>query len=234
VFDRLEKVENYFDEIILVDDGSMDDTYNVAKKVGEEYMKHSCKRVSILQHKTNRGYGGSQKTLYSEVLKRGGDIAVMVHADGQYPPEELPNMIQPLLQGITDVILGSRALGGTMIRGGMPLSKYLGNRFLTRLTNLVVGIKPQISEYHTGYRAYSSKVLKQTKFHLNSEKYVFDSEILIQCKEKGLRIKEIPIPTYYGKETSYLKPMIYGLRILKILFKYILHKLRIHRTQQYL
>lgn len=233
VFKRLEKVENYFDEIIIVDDGSMDQTYDVAKKVGEEYAKQSGKQILVLQHSQNRGYGGAQKTFYSAILKRGGDIAVMVHADGQYPPEELPNMIEPILNGKVDVVLGSRALGGTMILGGMPIIKYLGNRFLTRLENLIVRIKPPISEYHTGYRAYSRKALQQTRFHLNSENYVFDSEILIQCKEKELKIKEIPIPTYYGKEISYLSPTRYGIGILKVLSKYLLHKLKLRPALQY-
>ncbi len=233
VFKRLEKVEEYFDEIILVDDGSLDDTYKVAKTLGEEYTKKSGKPVVILQHSPNRGYGGSQKTLYSEVLKRGGDIAVLVHADGQYPPEELPSILQPLLKEEADAVLGSRALGGEMIHRGMPISKYLGNRFLTRFENLIVGIKPRISEYHTGYRAFSRKALQQINFHLNSEKYVFDSEILIQCKEKGLKIKEIPITTYYGEEISYLSPTRYGMRILKVLLKYVLHKIKIRPTLQY-
>ncbi len=233
VFKRLEKVDEYFDEIIVVDDGSLDDTYNVAKKLGEEYTKKNGKQVVILQHSPNRGYGGSQKTLYSETLKRGGDIAVLVHADGQYPPEELPNILQPFLQEKADVVLGSRALGGQMIHGGMPLFKYLGNRLLTRLENLIVGMKPPVSEYHTGYRAFSRKALKQTRFHLNSEKYVYDSESLIQCKEKGLKIKEVPIATYYGQEISYLSPTRYGMRIMKVLLKYILHKLKLRPTLQY-
>jgi glycosyltransferase involved in cell wall biosynthesis len=233
VFKRLEKVEEYFDSIIVVDDGSLDETYRVAKKLGEEFTKKSGKPVIVLQHSPNRGYGGSQKTLYSETLKLGGDIAVLVHADGQYPPEELPNILQPLLQGKADVVLGSRALGGEMVHGGMPLTKYLGNRVLTRFENLIVGIKPPISEYHTGYRAFSRKALQKTCFHLNSEKYVFDSEMLIQAYEKGLRIVEVPIPTYYGEEVSYLSPTRYGLGILKVLLTYVLHKLKLRPTLQY-
>ena len=233
VFKRLEKTDKNFDEIIIVDDGSLDDTFKVSKNLGAAYTKRRGKRVVVLQHSPNRGYGGSQKTLYSETLKRGGDIAVLVHADGQYPPEELHKMLQPLLQGKADVVLGSRALGGTMIHGGMPLFKYLGNRFLTRFENLIVGMKPPISEYHTGYRAFSRKALQQTRFHLNSEKYVFDSEMLIQAYEKGLRIVEVPIPTYYGEEISYLNPAKYGLRILKVLVKYVLHKIKFRPTLQY-
>jgi len=210
-----------FGEIIVVDDCSKDDTSGVAKKYG----------VTVVRHEKNRGYGGAQKSAYAEALKRGADVAVMVHADGQYPPEKLPDIIKPILAGDADVVLASRALGGKMLEGGMPVLRYVGNKSLTFLENLVLGL--DISEYHTGYRAYSRKFLESVPFALNSDRYEFDSDILIQAKLKGFKIAEIPIPTRYGDEVSYLNPVTYGFRILRVLSEYVLHVTHLHRYQKF-
>jgi len=220
VFKRIPK--NSYDEIIVVNDGSKDKTSEIVKKYN----------VKLVEHKKNRGYGGAQKTGFKEALKDGADIIALVHADGQYAPEELPKIKKPIENGNADVVLGSRVLHGKMLAGGMPLIRYIGNRFLTFLENLVLNM--DISEYHTGYRVYSRKALESVRFDLNSDKYEFDSEILIQCKLKNLRIKEVPTPTRYGEETSYLNPLTYGFRILKILINYVAHRLHIRRDTKYL
>jgi glycosyltransferase involved in cell wall biosynthesis len=220
VFKRIPK--NSYDEIIVVNDGSKDRTSEIVKKYN----------VKLIEHKKNRGYGGAQKTGFKEALKDGADIVALVHADGQYAPEELHNIKKPIENGDTDIVLASRALYGKMLEGGMPLTRYIGNRFLTFIENLI--LRMSISEYHTGYRAYSRKALEKVRFDLNSDKYEFDSEILIQCKLKKLKIKEIPTPTRYEEEISYLNPWTYGLRIFRVLINYIGHRLNIRRDQKYL
>ena len=219
VFKRIPK--NSYDEIIVVNDGSKDKTSEVVKKY----------KVKLIEHKKNKGYGGAQKTGFKQALKDGADIVALVHADGQTEPEELLKMLKPIKDGEVDLVLGSRVLGGKMLEGGMPLTRFIGNRLLTLIENSILRIN--ISEYHSGYRVYSRKALEEIHFDLNSDKYEFDSEILIQCKLKKLKIKEIPIPTHYGNEKSYLNPWTYGLRIFKILINYIRHVLYIHRDPKY-
>jgi glycosyltransferase involved in cell wall biosynthesis len=208
-------------EIIVIDDGSKDETYEVAKKLG----------LKTIRHLKNRGYGGAQKTGFNEALKDGADFVVLLHSDGQYAPELLPRIIQPLLNSECDAVFGSRVLGGNVLKGGMPFHRYIGNRFLTLIENLVFGMK--ISEFHSGYRAYSRKALENINFNLNSDSFVFDSEILVQIKEKGMKIGEIPISTFYGSEISYLKPLKYGSEVLRVMFRYILHKIGIVRYKQF-
>lgn len=223
VFRRIKpRMKKEIDEFIIVDDGSSDKTNEVAKKFSK----------IVIRHATNRGYGGAQKSGFRRALDDKADIIVLLHADGQYPPEDLESMIEPIKNGKADVVLGSRILGKKALQGGMPIHRYIGNRLLTMLENLI--LRMNVSEYHTGYRAYSRDFLEKTKFNLNSEKYIFDSEILIQAKEKKARIKEIPIPTRYGEEISYLNPLKYGLGILSVLSYYILHKLHINRQKKYL
>jgi glycosyltransferase involved in cell wall biosynthesis len=220
VFKRIPKKS--YDEIIVVNDGSKDKTSEIVKKY----------KVRLIEHKENKGYGGAQKTGFKQALEDGADMIALVHADGQYAPEELPELVKPIRDGEVDVVLGSRVLGGKMLEGKMPLLKFIGNRFLTFVENLV--LRMNISEYHTGYRVYSRKALENIRFDLNSDKYEFDSEILIQCKLKKLKIKEIPIQTYYGEEKSYLNPWTYGLRVFKVLLNYVDHRLHIRRDQKYM
>jgi len=220
VFKRIPK--NSYDEIIVVNDGSKDKTSEVVKKY----------KVKLIEHKKNKGYGGAQKTGFKQALKDGADIVALVHADGQYAPEELPKLVKPIKDGKVDVVLGSRALGGKMLEGGMPLIRFIGNRLLTFIENIV--FRMNITEYHTGYRVYSKKALEKIRFDLDSDKYEFDSEILIQCKLKKLKIKEIPTPTRYAEEISYLNPWTYGLRIFKILINYTGHIMNIRKDPKYM
>lgn len=209
----------YVDEIILVDDASHDDTFEKAVQLG----------LFSIRHTHNLGYGGNQKTCYTEALRRGADLVVMIHPDGQYDPEFLPAILQPILNGQADVVLGSRMLyRKKALEGGMPIYKYFSNIFLTTMENLVLGKK--LSEYHTGYRAYSRKFLETVPFMRNSNDFVFDTEILVQAVEFGMRIEEIPVTTKYFKEASsvnFKNSLIYGFKTLWVLVKYLLHRAKL-------
>ena len=203
------------DQVILVDDGSSDDTLKIAKEL----------KLEVFVHARNFGYGGNQKTCYTEALKAGADIIVMLHPDYQYDPTLLPNLIAPIKAGETDVVLGSRFLQGDVMRQGMPWWKFLGNRFLTWLENYVLGLN--LAEYHTGYRAFSRTVLEEVPFLLNSDKFVFDQEMLVQAMHLGFSIKEVPVPTRYFPEassTSFRASVRYGLSIIALLARYMLHR----------
>ncbi len=212
------------DLVILVDDGSSDDTVRIARELGLE----------IFVHNRNYGYGANQKTCYREALKAGADIVAMVHPDYQYDPTLLPQVIQPILDGRADVVLGSRLLGGDPLRQGMPWWKYLGNRFLTWCENPVFGLR--LAEYHTGYRAYRREVLEAVNLETNSDKFVFDQEIIAQFVEIGARIVEVPVPTRYfpqASSASFLQSVAYGLSILWLLARYLLHRSGILRSRQF-
>src|SRR3990172_8054806 len=203
------------DQVILVEDGSSDDTLKIAKEL----------KLEVFVHARNFGYGGNQKTCYTEALKAGADIIVMLHPDYQYDPTLLPNLIAPIKAGEADVVLGSRFLQGDVMRQGMPWWKFLGNRFLTRLENRVLGLN--LAEYHTGYRAFSRNVLEEVPFLLNSDKFVFDQEMLVQAVHLGFSIKEVPVPTRYFPEassTSFRASVRYGLSIIALLARYMLHR----------
>ena len=205
----------WVDEIILVDDCSRDGTVALAQKLGL--------RVSV--HDRNRGYGGNQKTCYTEALKLGGEIMVMVHPDHQYDPTVIPQLIGPLLDGECDAVFGSRMLGGRPLEGGMPKWKYLANIFLTALENAAFYM--YLTEYHSGLRAYSRRYLETVNFPANSDNFVFDSEIIAQGVLHDMRIREIPIATRYFPEASQIglgRSLVYGLSILKTLLKFKLHK----------
>ncbi len=206
---------DWVDDIILVDDQSRDGTVELARRLG----------LRVFVHDRNRGYGGNQKTCYTEALKLGGDIMVMVHPDHQYDPTVIPQLIAPLLNGECDAVFGSRMLGGRPLEGGMPKWKYLANIFLTAVENATFYM--YLTEYHSGLRAYSRRYLETVKFELNSDDFVFDSEIIAQGVIHGMRIREIPIATRYFAEASQIgfgRSVAYGLSILKTLVKFKLHK----------
>ena len=202
------------DQVLLVDDCSQDDTVEIARLLN----------LKVIVHERNLGYGGNQKTCYRKALEVGADIVVMVHPDYQYDPTLIPEMIAPIRRGEADCTLGSRMLRpGNALTGGMPIHKYVGNKFLTALENWVLG--QHLSEYHTGYRAYSRKVLTTVPFEQNSNNFVFDTEIIIQIVVAGFRIQEIPVPTRYFREASSIdlgRSIVYGLGILKRLALYLL------------
>jgi glycosyltransferase involved in cell wall biosynthesis len=205
---------DWVDDIILTDDASKDNTVALAKELG----------LRVFVHERNKGYGGNQKTCYREALGLGADIVIMIHPDHQYDPKVIPQLIEPLLDEQCDAVFGSRMLGGRPLEGGMPKWKYLANIFLTALENSVFYM--YLTEYHSGLRAYSRKYLQTVKFELNSDDFVFDSEIIAQGVIHNMRIKEIPIQTRYFPEASrigFFSSIIYGLSILKTLIKYKLH-----------
>ncbi len=212
------------DRVILVDDGSSDETIKVALELGLE----------LFVHTRNYGYGANQKTCYREALKAGADIIVMVHPDYQYDPTLLPEIIRPIQEGRADVVLGSRLLGGNPMRQGMPWWKYISNRFLTAAENRVFGLR--LAEYHTGYRAYSHGVLEAVNFTMNSDNFIFDQEIMAQFVQVGARFAEVPVPTRYfplASSASFFQSTVYGLSILWLLWRYILHRGGLVRHRQF-
>jgi glycosyltransferase involved in cell wall biosynthesis len=205
----------WVDDIILVDDGSHDGTVEMARRLG----------LKVFVHAKNTGYGGNQKTCYTEAMKIGAEIMVMVHPDHQYDPRVVPQLVQPLLEGACDAVFGSRMLGGRPLEGGMPKWKYLANIFLTAVENATFYM--YLTEYHSGLRAYSRRYLETVNFRANSDDFVFDSEIIAQGVLHGMRIREIPIETRYFAEASQIglqRSIVYGLSILKTLLKFKLHK----------
>jgi glycosyltransferase involved in cell wall biosynthesis len=210
------------DKAILVDDASQDDTATIARQLG----------LDVIVHVQNKGYGGNQKTCYIEALNQGADIVVMLHPDNQYDATRIPAMIGPILEGRADLVLGSRLLSGraATLQGGMPLWKYVSNRFLTIVENFSLGT--HLSEAHTGFRAYSRKLLTTIPFLLNSDDFVFDSEVIAQTAAFGFKIAEVPVPTRYFPEASsvnFKRSVIYGLATLNVSRKYWLHRKGIRR-----
>ena len=212
------------DLVIVVDDGSSDETAQIARELGLE----------LFVHDRNYGYGANQKTCYREALKAHADIVVMVHPDYQYDPSLLPEVIRPIQEGRADVVLGSRLLGGSALKQGMPWWKYLANRFLTGLENLTFRL--HLSEYHTGYRAYRREVLEAVNLAMNSDNFIFDQEIVAQFVQLKARIAEVPVPTRYfpqASSASFLQSTRYGLSIVSLLAKFALHRRRIWRQRQF-
>ncbi len=212
------------DKIILVDDVSQDETVEIARHLGLETVVHI----------QNRGYGGNQKTCYLEALKDGADIVVMLHPDYQYDSTLVPDLIAPIQRDQADMMLGSRFLGGQVRTGGMPLYKIIANRFLTLCENLVLGLR--LSEAHTGFRAYRREVLETIPFLLNSDDFVFDSEVIAQTVAFGFRIGEIGVPTRYFDEASsvnFRRSLVYGFATLWTLVKFTAHKLGVVQLSQF-
>lgn len=214
-------------EIILGDDCSEDQTILIAQSLGLEVLKTPC----------NLGYGGNQKMLYQEALRRGATIVVLLHPDWQYDATKIPELIAPIAAGEKDVMLGSRILGGRAgtLAGGMPLYKYLSNRFLTLVENMTFNFS--LSELHTGFRAFSAPVLKKVSYELNSNDFVFDSEMLAQIAVQKFRVGEVPVPCRYFPEASeinFWRSSCYGLQTLLVCLKFMLHKLKIKELEQFI
>ncbi|RYY61653.1 MAG: glycosyltransferase family 2 protein [Chitinophagaceae bacterium] len=213
------------DEVVLVDDGSNDETIAVARKLN---IRH------ILVHPENRGYGGNQKTCFDTALALGADVVVLLHPDYQYSPKLIGAMCYMLHSGIYDVVLASRILGGGALKGGMPLYKYFFNRVLTLFENVFLNQK--ISEYHTGYRAYKAEALHKVLYHLNSDGFIFDNQILSQLIMKRFAIGEISCPAKYFPEASSIKmkaAIVYGFGIIGVVCAHLLHRVGLKRHQRY-
>jgi glycosyltransferase involved in cell wall biosynthesis len=213
------------DEVILCDDASRDSTVEVAKRLG---IRH------VIEHQDNQGYGGNQKSLYNKALELGGDIIIMLHPDYQYTPKLIPSFVNIIGEGLYPVVLGSRILGKGALKGGMPLYKYFANRFLTLAQNLLINYK--LSEYHTGYRAFSREVLLAINFNENSDDFVFDNEMLSQIVYAGFDIGEVTCPTKYFEEASsinFKRSLKYGMGVMRVSICHFLQRLGIGNFNMY-
>lgn len=213
------------DEIVLVDDASKDSTIDVAKKLGIHH---------IVKHEQNKGYGGNQKSCYRKALEIRADIVIMLHPDYQYTPKLIPAMVSIIASGLYPVVLGSRILGKGALKGGMPLIKYVANRLLTFSQNLLINQK--LSEYHTGYRAFSREVLLGINYEANSDDFVFDNQMLSQIFMAGFEIAEVTCPTKYFEEASSInlrRSAFYGLGVLKVSFEHRFHKWGLIKLKRY-
>jgi glycosyltransferase involved in cell wall biosynthesis len=226
LLDTLKEVPvNVVDDIVLVDDCSTDQTVELAKFLGIK---------NIYQHDSNLGYGANQKTCYKKALELDADIVIMLHPDYQYTPKLIESFSYIIANGVYPVVLGSRILGKGALKGGMPLYKYLFNRILTFLQNIIINQK--LSEYHSGYRAFSAEVLKNIKYEINSDDFVFDNQMLAQIFMNGYEVGEITCPTKYFKDASsinFLRSLKYGLGCLLVSFEYRLHKWKIVKSKRF-
>lgn len=204
-----ERIRRY----VVVNDGSRDDTAEALSRLQQQFPA-----LVILNHETNRGYGEAEKTLLRHALALGVDVGVLLHSDGQYSPEKIPELLAPFDRGEADLVQGSRMLGGGALRGGMPLYKFLANKALTAIENTAFGMT--LAEYHSGYMLYSRKALEAIPFEKLSGSFDFDLEMLVLARVKGLRIAEIAIPTIYAGEKSHLNPIRYGLDVLSVVRGY--------------
>ncbi len=205
------------DEILVVDNASEDNTHLVSKGYAQE---KGIKNLKVHRSEVNGGYGGSQKVGYRYAIDNGFDVVVMLHGDGQYAPEKMEDLLEPIYQGKADHVFGSRMTGDPR-GGGMPLHRFLGNKFLTGAENLILGWN--LSEYHSGYRIYTTECLKKIPFEKCTGEYHFDSEILVQVRMAGLRVVERTIPTFYGSEKCYVPLVKYGFDVLRTMRAYLLH-----------
>jgi len=231
VIDRIPKeIKSEVKEIFVIDNASSDSTYLTV--IGYKHDR-DMQNLSIIRNKENKGYGGSQKAAYNYSIKKGYDIILMLHGDAQYAPEYIPKILEPLEKDEADMVFGSR-MRGHPLKGGMPVWKYFGNRTLTIIENFLLDLS--LSEYHSGFRAFSVRALKKIPFGLCSNDYHFDTDILIQFKIAGFRIKETTIPTHYGKDSkspSVLHLFSYAWNILISLFMYILYKKNIIKNDKF-
>lgn len=216
---------NLVDEVILCDDASKDNTSQLARQIGIQH---------VIVHENNKGYGGNQKSLYNKALELGGDIVIMLHPDYQYTPKLIPAMVNIIGDDLYPVVLGSRILGKGALKGGMPLYKYIANRLLTFTQNLLVNYK--LSEYHTGYRAFSREVLNGINFNQNSDDFVFDNEMLSQIIYEGFEIAEVTCPTKYFEEASSInlsRSTKYGFGVLRVSAVHFLNRLGLLKSKMY-
>jgi glycosyltransferase involved in cell wall biosynthesis len=216
---------NLVDEVILCDDASTDNTAELAKSIGIQH---------VIKHDKNKGYGGNQKSLYNKALELGGDIVIMLHPDYQYTPKLIPSMVNIIGDDLYPVVLGSRILGKGALKGGMPIYKYIANRFLTLFQNILINYK--LSEYHTGYRAFSKEVLESIDFNSNSDDFVFDNQMLSQIVYHGFDIGEVTCPTKYFDEASSInlsRSIKYGLGVLGVSVSHRLNKLKLLNSKIY-
>jgi len=213
------------DDVVLVDDCSSDRTVDVAKQIGIKY---------VITHDKNRGYGGNQKTCYDKALFLNADIVIMLHPDYQYTPKLISPMAHIIAEGLYDVVLGSRILGKGALKGGMPMYKYIFNRFLTLSENILINQK--LSEYHTGYRAFSKTILERINYHANSDDFVFDNQMLSQIVYAGYEIAEVTCPTKYFKEASsinFSRSVKYGAGVMGVAFLHFFCKMGLMKSDLY-
>src|SRR5690554_1151052 len=213
------------DEVVLVDDFSTDNTVELAKNLGIDH---------IIKHERNSGYGANQKSCYNKALELGADIVIMLHPDYQYTPKLIPSIVNIIAQDLYPAVLASRILGKGALKGGMPLYKYIANRALTLFQNIVINQK--LSEYHSGYRAFSAEVLRNIKYNDNHDDFIFDNEMLSQIFMAGYEIGEVTCPTKYFDEASsinFRRSMTYGFGVLRVSINYRLHKWKIIRSKLY-
>ena len=221
VLDRIPtELRSQIHEVLVGDDHSQDSTY----LVGVGYQQSTDLPLTIVRHPANLGYGGNQKWGYQYAMDHGWDVVVLLHGDGQYAPEQLPAMIEPIVEGRAEAVFGSRILErGEARRGGMPAYKYVGNRILTTFQNAVVGT--DLSEWHSGYRAYDVHALSRLPLAGNADGFSFDTDIILQLHEAGMRIAEVPIPTYYGDEICYVNGIGYARDVAREVLRYRFHKM---------
>lgn len=215
VFARIpDHVKKRVRQYVVVNDGSSDDTDAALDRLEKQYPD-----LAVLKHEKNLGYGAAEKTLLNYALKEGAEIAILLHSDGQYSPEKIPDLIKPFDNNQADIVQGSRMKGGGALKGGMPLYKFAANKALTFIENLSFGMK--MAEFHSGYMLYARKALLEIPFNKLSDSFDFDLEMLVMAKIKGLRIVEVPIPTIYASETSHLNPVKYGFDVLAVVRDYL-------------
>jgi glycosyltransferase involved in cell wall biosynthesis len=228
VLDRIpEELKKKVKKIFVIDNASPDNTNLIAIGYREA---RGLDKLEVFRNETNRGYGGSQKRAYRHAIDNEFDIVVMLHGDAQYAPEKIPSLLEPIENGEADMVFGSR-IAGLPLKGGMPLYKFLGNKFLTGLQNKITGMG--LTEFHSGFRLFSCKALAQVPFELCSDDYHFDTDIILQFMISELRIRERPIPTYYGDEKSGVNVIRYGLNVLKSMTTYWLWKKGLRKVEMF-